>query len=309
MSPAELDLVARTVLQHYPGFPRPRLLTPLGNRGGFSGARLWCLSCDLGEVCLRAGPAGVDVASLAFQHDHMGRARHAGLSFVPLLFKSSGGATWIEHGGRLWEAMSWQSGEADFQAHPSALRLRNACVALARLHEAWDKSTPSTGPCPALERRWTRASEWMALVGAGWRGPRASGPANPVASLADRAWRLLARHVSRVPRLLMEWREQAVRLQPCLCDVWHDHLLFEGDTLTGLVDYGGMKIDHVGVDLARMLGSLVGNDVEMWSLGLNAYRGVREFSAEEEALARAIDETGTIIGVVNWLLWIYRDGR
>jgi hypothetical protein len=63
------------------------------------------------------------------------------------------------------------------------------------------------------------------------------------------------------------------------------------------------------VDLARLLGSLAGDDAAEWSEGFRAYRGIRPLSGDDEILARALDETGTIIGVANWLLWLYRDRR
>jgi homoserine kinase type II len=98
-------------------------------------------------------------------------------------------------------------------------------------------------------------------------------------------------------------------VQPCLRDLWHDHLLFEGDRLTGLIDYGAVKADHVTADLARMLGSLVGDDQGGWEGGLRAYRRVRGLTDNEEQLAHMIDRTSTILGVVNWLRWVYHEGR
>jgi homoserine kinase type II len=86
-------------------------------------------------------------------------------------------------------------------------------------------------------------------------------------------------------------------------------LLFEGDRLTGLIDYGAVKIDHVAVDLARLLGSLVPNDTAGWQVGLRAYRRHAPLDAEEEALAQALDETGTVVGVANWLRWLYEEKR
>jgi Ser/Thr protein kinase RdoA (MazF antagonist) len=249
------------------------------------------------------------VEALAFQHGLMQRVRQAGLSFVPLVYPTNQGKTWSEHEGNLWEVTSWQPGKADFEANPSAERLRNACAALARLHEAWTPSSSLEGKCPAVQRRLARAAEWSQLIASGWQEPRATQRTDSLRPLVERAWRLLATEVPRVPRLLEAFADKCVPLQPCLCDVWHDHLLFEGDALTGLVDFGGVKIDHVSVDLARMLGSLVGDDGHQWRVGLEAYRQVRSLSAEEEAMARALDATGTIVGLVNWLIWIYRDNK
>jgi homoserine kinase type II len=101
----------------------------------------------------------------------------------------------------------------------------------------------------------------------------------------------------------------AFPLQPCLCDVWHDHLLFEEDRLTGIVDYGSVKLDHVAVDLARLLGTLIGDDEEMRTVGMMAYRKLGPMTSGEEELAWALDETGTVVGAANWLQWLYRDGK
>ena len=90
-------------------------------------------------------------------------------------------------------------------------------------------------------------------------------------------------------------------LHACLCDVWHDHVLFTGDQVTGVIDYGAVKVDNAAVDLARMLGSLVGDDETAWQAALAAYRSVRVLSFEEERLARVLDVTGTVLGVANWL--------
>ena len=98
-------------------------------------------------------------------------------------------------------------------------------------------------------------------------------------------------------------------LQPCLCDVWNDHVLFGGDCVTGLIDYGAMKIDHPAVDLARLLGSLVQDDAAGWATGLAAYREVRPLSADEEELARALDVTGTVAAAAVWLRWLYHEGK
>jgi Ser/Thr protein kinase RdoA (MazF antagonist) len=63
------------------------------------------------------------------------------------------------------------------------------------------------------------------------------------------------------------------------------------------------------VDLARLLGSLVREDQAAWRRGLAAYRRLAPLEAEEEALAFALDVTGTILSVANWLRWLYEERR
>src|SRR5262249_46375369 len=156
------------------------------------------------------------------------RARLAGLSFVPAVSDAAGGATAVAHAGRLWDLTEWLPGRADFHEHPTAARLEAACSALARLHNAWEGAMPATSAvCPALQRRLAAAAEWRELIGSGWRPLDGADASDPVRPVAERAWGVLASRVDEVPRRLALWAHRAGPVQPCLCDVWHDHLLFE----------------------------------------------------------------------------------
>jgi homoserine kinase type II len=300
MSP--LDPVAPAVLARYPALLRPTGLVALGNRGGFSGARLWRAASAAGPLCLRAWPEHETAARLAFRHGLMATARAEGLAFVPGVLPAADGQTFVACAGRLWELAEWLPGRADFHQRPTSARLAAACRALARLHAAWERSpAPVVGPIPAVRRRLDAAGEAL-------RGGAPVPAAGRLQPLLARSRRLLAVYLPGVPPRLERWAATAGRLQPCLCDVWHEHLLFQGDALTGLVDYGAVKVDAVAVDLARLLGSLVADDDAAWQAGLRAYREVRPLSGEEEELARALDVTGTVLGVVNWLRWL-AEGR
>jgi Ser/Thr protein kinase RdoA (MazF antagonist) len=109
--------------------------------------------------------------------------------------------------------------------------------------------------------------------------------------------------------MLRPWIDRPVSLQMCLGDIWHDHLLFEGDRLTGLIDFGSVKRDHVAVDLARMLGSMIGDDGKKWQVALTAYQRIRRLSDDEIALVHVLDRSGAILALVNWLTWIYVEKR
>lgn len=304
-----LDDASRVVLTHYAAVLwQGGAVESLGNGGGFSGARLWRVQGTFGPLCLRAWPETETLERLQTRHILMTAARAAGLIFVPVVFPTAAGPRAVVHAGRLWELTEWMPGQADYRDHPSPTRLVAACTALARLHAAWEpyaERVPS--PPPAVRRRLGWLQEWHDLLRTGWR------PAAPrldaAAASIERAQRLLSLHLPGVPERLRRWREHGFVLQPCLCDVWHDHLLFEGERLTGLIDYGAVKVDQVAVDLARLLGSLAEDDAEGWYTGLAAYRAVRPLSAAEEALARDLDVTGTLLGVVTWLRWLCAEQR
>jgi homoserine kinase type II len=305
MSPSAPDPAAATVLGRY-GLPGTAAHA-LGNHGGFSGARLWRVEVGTASFCLRAWPPGDPTPErLHWLHDLMAAARGASLAFVPHVVPV-GGATFVSHAGRLWELSTWLPGRADFHQNPAPPRLRAACVALARLHLAWADLFPAEGPCGALDRRRRRAEEWLALVGSGWR-PRPDA-ADPVRPSAERAFRVLSDWAGRVGGLLEPLAGRRLALHPCLCDIWHDHVLFEGDVVSGIVDYGSIKVEHPAADLARLLGSLAGDDAAAWTEGLDAYAALRPLAAEERALAVVLDRTGVIVAAGIWLTWLYRDGR
>jgi homoserine kinase type II len=111
-------------------------------------------------------------------------------------------------------------------------------------------------------------------------------------------------------------------MQPCIRDVWHDHVLFNGDRVTGLIDFGAMRIDTPATDVARLLGSLQsvspprsgeglreGHSRDDWHEGLAAYSAIRPLSAQESLAVPVLDTSGTILAGCNWIRWIYIDGR
>jgi Ser/Thr protein kinase RdoA (MazF antagonist) len=305
-----LDRAAEQVRERYPSAWSDRPLISLGNRGGFSGARLWRCEGIAGRLCLRAWPGHKTATWVRRLHHLMASARQQGLDFVPAVYVANNGDTVVETAGRVWELTQWLDGQACFAENPSPARLSAACEALAKLHRAWEPFTTPPEPCPAVRRRLKVLGEWNTLVSAGWRPQAPPNPQiDPVWPLAERAWRGLPVWLQEVLRCLEPWLNFRCPVQPCLCDPWHDNILFEGERLTGLVDYGTVKSDHVAVDLARMLGSLVGDDAEGWQCGLRSYRQIRGLNDTQEQLARVLDRTGTILGVVNWLRLLYHEGR
>jgi len=305
-----LDGPAAEVLRSYGMLCPDQSVLTLGNRGGFSGARLWKVGDGVGACCLRAWPPGDPTPErLSWIHGLMRRGRERGLDFVPAVARTAQGTTWIAHGGRLWDVIAWMPGQADFQEQPTPARLDAACMALARLHGAWAGVDPVQGPCPGIGRRLRIAQEWIHIIESGWCPEFEEQETDPVLPWAQRAWTLFQSRIGSVPRTLATWRDRAFLLHPCLCDIWHDHVLFEGDRVSGLIDYGGVKVDHCAVDLARLLGSLVEDNADRRDAGLNAYLRCRPLSWEEQALVGVLDETGAVIAVANWLNWLYRDGK
>jgi Ser/Thr protein kinase RdoA (MazF antagonist) len=100
-----------------------------------------------------------------------------------------------------------------------------------------------------------------------------------------------------------------VDLQPCLRDIWHDHVLFTRDRVTGLVDFGALRDECVVGDVARLLASLVRGDQAAWELGLTAYQQHYPLDCVQQDLLVVFHHTTALLSGMNWLRWIYLEGR
>jgi homoserine kinase type II len=246
-------------------------------------------------------------------HHLMELARNKGLAFVPTVMGSRDGVSFVKQEDRLWEVTTWMPGMAATPDQVTRAQVQAAFTALAQLHVSWSAAGSGHGPCPGIRRRLEAVREWEERIRPALH-PRLAGirqrtSADPVALLADRAAELLQIHVHKIPVKLGHWLNRPLPLQWCLCDIWNDHVFFEGDVVTGLVDFGGVKLDHLAVDLARLLGSMVEDRTELRSAGLDAYLRIRPLSLEEEELVSVLDETGTLVGLMTWLKWLYVDDR
>jgi Ser/Thr protein kinase RdoA (MazF antagonist) len=306
MAANSLDLIAQTVLKQYPISAHD--LMPLGNRGGFSGAALWRVKQFGGDWCLRVWPGDISGSRLADIHRLMKLAREQGLNQVPAILETRSGATWAEEADRSWEVATWMPGGAATPAQVNRKQVQAACTALARLHNSWAYEAVDSGLFPAIQRRLTAFRQWQERIQAGWQLDTLH-TSDSLEVCSRRAWQLLHIHADKIPGKLRPWQARRMPLQLCLCDIWHDHVLFQGDEVTGLVDFGGIKIDHVAVDLARLLGSLVEDRVDLRAAGLEAYARLRPLSLQEQELVSVLDETGTLVGLMTWLQWLYVDGK
>src|SRR5262249_52876639 len=156
-------------------------------------------------------------------------------------------------------------------------------------------------------RRMESWRRWQQLKESGWRPSWQ--PDEPLTAATEPLWSAVQAHVGEVPRLLAPWLERTLPIQPCVCDLWHDHVLFTNDAVTGLIDFASAKPDHVAVDLSRLLGSMVGDDADLWEAGCTAYEQICPLSSQDRALASDLDRTGTIVAGMHWLRWLYHERR
>lgn len=306
-STSHLDRACSSVSVRYRAAIASLDWVPLGSGGGFSGAAVWRGDDSAGSpvFALKAWPPDTTADRLAAVHRLMRRGGH--LPFVPAVIPAADGATAVVAAGRVWDLTRWMPGTADFHARPSADRLANACVALARLHRAWAPPAEHLAPCPAVRRRLAVLADF-ASADPGLPHPPPTGhpPLDAALLIARDAVRRLGPVAARPLAL---WADRLVPIQPCLCDVWHDHVLFTGDAVTGVIDYGAAKPDHPTVDLARLLGDLVGDDDPRFAAGLAAYELAGGSPEPAPGLARLLDRTGAVCGAAVWLMRLHVERR
>ena len=98
-------------------------------------------------------------------------------------------------------------------------------------------------------------------------------------------------------------------LQPCIRDVWPDHILFQENRVTGLIDFGSLGIDNVSCDVARLLGGMAVINSDLWQTGLQAYAAIRPLAQPELNLAATFHTSGLLLGALNWSAWVFLEGR
>ncbi|MCZ2343219.1 MAG: phosphotransferase, partial [Bacteroidales bacterium] len=261
----------------------------LGNAGGLSGARIWqgCSPDGRPLVCLKAWPSHYSADRLSHIHHWMILARHtSGLQFVPTVWRNNRGHTVTRHGNTLWDLTEWMPGTADLGKNLSPQRLIAAMTALAAVHRAWFPHQPQWAPCPGVIRRWEILTSFH--------------PPHRTPSHLVEAVDWLHSRIPTALTLLEPWRTPQLPIQPCLCDPRLEHLLFTGDALTGLIDYGAAKWDHPAVDLARTLGDGIVTDDRLFDDAIAAYHACGGPITIPPRLVRVLADTGLVCAVVGW---------
>jgi len=299
-------------------------IEPLGNAGGWSGSLLWRvqavalgagLTTSPRHYCLRRWPAGTVPDRLHFIHLILTHVAAQGIDFVPApvpLLRRTSVSLVQDDDNYLWDLAPWLPGIADYHARPTRERLAAAMRALAQFHTAAASFQPSvvhSGPAPALVERIELVQQL--LSGELSRITTAVHPGLN-AELDPRANRILELTHNRIAPLL-PWLESAalinLPLLPAIRDIHHEHVLFTGGEVTGLIDFGAMRMDTPLTDIARLAGSLIADDRLARDFALDAYSQLRPLVDQDRRLIDLLDRSGLILGGLNWLRWLYLDRR
>lgn len=307
------------ILRKYPPVYRSMKIAPFTGSRGFSGAEIVKLDGGLRRFCLRRWPPerpGDD--RIRGLHRLLRDVADRGVTQVAVPVAAEDGSTLVISQGELWQLEPWMPGIADYWQRPGEARLRSAMAVLA----AWHRAAATFAPKPA-EARWfaSRADapspavlERLQLIEQWQRGglrdlqQMMADDASPFRESGEQILRLFRLVAPKVAGQLKTAASLGVRLQPCLRDVWHDHVLFTGTEVTGLIDASACRSDAVATDLARLIGSLVGDDRRAWQFALEQYQTHRELSLHELGLVEVLDQSAVALGGLTWLERVYRQG-
>lgn len=332
------------VIESYPVL-KGLSLQPLTGTAGLSGAGLWKLSSrietDQPLYCLRRWPAShPSLDHLGWIHRILDFAVVSGLDFIPRALPNIHQQTIVQGGGWLWEVTPWMPGMADRNAVRHPRRMTSMMTALARFHQTTARFQAELKPSANVQERWRQLQAIPRLIRelegyewnrpAGW--PFSDRLRSALGKLCGRflaSAEELARQINRCslpfpdsstgllldpasPSSAGHWIETMYPVQPVIRDVWWDHLLFSGNELTGLIDFGAMRLDVVACDLARLLGSCLdwtAADAEFRDRALAAYQRVRPLSQGELQLIPWLDCSGVLLGSAQWLRWLLLEER
>lgn len=280
---------------------------------GFSGALILCVHHAGQRWCLRRWPQhGLPRRRLTALHHFVQSLSRAGIVEVAVPATSRKGESLVLHQGRLWQLEPWMPGRADFHESPSDQKLQSAMQALARLHRAAAQYDPPEAARTWFDRHQAAPSpacrERLGII-AHWSPSRCQTALRNLMSDANEAFRRLALEVlqqyeslrDHIEPQLQAQSRMGYRLHPCLRDVWHDHLLFTGQKLTGLIDLSAARKESVAADLSRLLGSLLSDDRARWEFALDCYHDVRPLTTDERKLIRVLDRSGVLLSGLTWI--------
>jgi Ser/Thr protein kinase RdoA (MazF antagonist) len=301
------------VLAAYPADLEPQFVEFLNGSGGFSGAQLWRLETARGPACLRRWPKEHPQPDrLEFIQAVLWHVDQEGFHLAPVPYETHQHAGYVRHDGHLWELTPWMPGAADYHCLPCPVKLQAAMTALAKFHLA-----AATFPLPDTHRQHSpgiceRYERLRSLADGGAKQIAENIHTGDWPELVPRAHRLCELFQVVAPRLCQSVHAATlheVELQPCIRDVWHDHVLFQGSEVSGLIDFGAMRPENVAADIARLLGSLVHDDLVGWHFGLCAYQKLKRLTEAEQLLVTAFDRTTVLMSGIQWLDWIYCQNR
>jgi len=279
---------------------------------GFSGALVYRIDSDQGVFALRRWPENsLPRARLQGLHRLLEHLHSSGLTQVAVPRKVSQSSALLKHQGALWQCEPWLPGKADLLENQSDTRLRSTMHVLAEWHQIAKEFKPRhperqwffqqiSGSVPAIKERDILLESWNRRRVNDVRA-KLNRSTEPWAKWSRNYLEIFSQIADKLSAQLKIAQTFQVPLQPCLRDLWHEHVLLEGNEVTGLIDLSACRSENVTVDLTRLLGSLFGDDKLSWDKALEFYQQKRALSQEEILLLEILDQSSVLLSGFFWI--------
>jgi len=325
-SAVNAEHVAGLLARWWPEIARGQVagsLSAWAKSDGFSRSEIWQVRCQGAAYCLKGIPTeDVTPERLGWVQMLLRFAKQVSHELpVPVAIGTTDGLGLAREAGRYWELTPWMVGTAELAGQADEELVKMAFQATAKLHlalEQWARQDgcygvkPSEGVLLRHERLAKMHSGGIfdlaaALGSALKRGmrPDISGSCEQVLAAY---WDLQERVFAR----LEVARHLAVPIFPAVRDLRAEHFLFAkveaGAQLTGIVDFGAMRLDSATLDLSRLMTTLLPAKEELQAVGLKAYQEVRELTSAEVDLLPALVEGAMLHNGLQWLIWLLQEG-
>lgn len=210
----------------------------------------------------------------------------------------------------VWQVEPWLPGTPRSGASITEAQLDSVAQALAKLHNAAREYRCSVsgrewfstgrGPVPAILERRQMLSRWDSARLAQARHSLQQAPAD----FRECCLTILSSAMPLVGAIQAELTAMSAleaELFPCWRDLWREHLLFEGEHLSGIIDATAARSDHPGTDLSRLLGSYFGDDFARWETFLASYQSIHPLTAIDLSLIGTLDRSSVLLSALAWI--------
>jgi Ser/Thr protein kinase RdoA (MazF antagonist) len=187
-------------------------------------------------------------------------------------------------------------------------QLRAAARALAEFHNTTSSLSQQQRASPAIEFRCTMIDRlWATQLEQLQATQDLSGVVDTgVKKMLLQQFRYQAHALRQQLELL---RSVPVLQIPIFGDVWSDHVLFNENEVSAILDFGAMKIESPCLDIARLFGSYADYSAEALRRGISYYSEFRELNDLELGLIELYDRGYVLLAGIQWLIWVELEQR
>ena len=329
MTPEQID---QLVLSAYPDGFQTNVVTPLFPSAALGRCRHWMAETVEGTFCLRRWPKEqTSIERLQFIQAVLWHAVCEGIETVPLPLETRERKGIVRCDDSFWELLPWiddakenyggffptafsvddaEENEGESSA-VEPFQIASAMLSLAQFHEAtasFPLPDPPQSCSSGIQERLARCRTWASGLLVTLRRTleiMCNFPQNDVefrlARIGGEFLDLVVPLSSANIVMLRRAAHLPISVQPTIRNASFRHLRFDEDGVCGMIDLTELGVDTVSLDVAMLLGSLVGEDSAAWDYGLKAYQSFRPLSDNERFLVVAFDDSQSLLEGLAYL--------